>query len=155
MCSRLLAAALLLSPALAIAAPLPHWRTIETEHFRVHAYDEELAVAFRLAELAERAYQPLTRLLNWRPGGRIDIALADQSDSANGFAQVLPRNHIFDQAVTARFDVNQYLDLKVEGHFMEGAVSSNITNRGFYAADHPNGIAPTTRLLVIRLGFHM
>ena len=67
----------------------------------------------------------------------------------------LPRNHLFDQVVTARVDVSHNVDLKVEGHFLDGAVSSNITNRGFYAADHPNGIAPTTRLLVVRLGFHM
>jgi hypothetical protein len=67
----------------------------------------------------------------------------------------LDRNHIFDQAVTARFDLKSYLDLKIEGHFLDGAVSSNITNRGFYAADNPQGIAPTTRLLILRLGFHL
>jgi hypothetical protein len=47
------------------------------------------------------------------------------------------------------------VDFKLEGHFVDGAVSSNITNRGFYAADHPNGIAPKTRLFVMRLGFHL
>ena len=67
----------------------------------------------------------------------------------------LPRNHIFDQVVTARFDLSTFMDLKVEGHFMDGAVTSNITNRGFYAADNPSGIAPTTRLFVMRLGFHL
>lgn len=67
----------------------------------------------------------------------------------------LPRNHIFDQVLTARVDLSSHVDFKVEGHFIDGAVSSNITNRGFYAADHRNGIAPSTRLFVMRLGFHM
>ena len=67
----------------------------------------------------------------------------------------LPRNHIFDQAVTARFDLNAYLDLKVEGHFMDGAMSSNTTDRGFYTIDNPAGIAPTTHLVVVRLGYHL
>jgi hypothetical protein len=67
----------------------------------------------------------------------------------------LPRNHIFDQVVTARIDLSSFMDLKLEGHFLDGAVTSNITNRGFYAADNPNGIAPTTRMFVARLGFHL
>lgn len=66
----------------------------------------------------------------------------------------LPTNHIFDQVVTARIDLKSYLDLKLEGHFMDGyGVSSS--DRGFYAADNPNGKQPTTNLLVVRCGFHI
>ena len=35
-----------------------------------------------------------------------------------------PRNHIFDQAVTARFDINKYVDFKIEEHFINGAPST-------------------------------
>ncbi len=31
-----------------------------------------------------------------------------------------PLNHIFDTAITVRVDLRSYLDLKVEGHFMDG-----------------------------------
>ena len=66
-----------------------------------------------------------------------------------------PRNHIFEQAVTARFDVKQYFDVKVEGHWFDGAMINSGLNRGFYAAPNPDGLQPTMRLLVVRLGFHL
>jgi hypothetical protein len=66
-----------------------------------------------------------------------------------------PMNHVFDQAVTARFDVSHYLDLKVEGHFIDGAMINSALDRGFYASVNPNGVKPSTNLLVIRLGYHM
>ena len=66
-----------------------------------------------------------------------------------------PNNHIFDQAITARFDMGRSLDLKVEGHFIDGIITSNSTNRGFYVVSNPAGLKPTTNLLVVRLGFHL
>jgi hypothetical protein len=66
-----------------------------------------------------------------------------------------PGNHVFDQALTARFDLRNYLDLKVEGHFIDGSEASSITNRGFYVVSNPGGIAPTMKMLVIRLGYHL
>jgi hypothetical protein len=67
----------------------------------------------------------------------------------------LPANHVFDQAVTARFDLRSYLDLKVEGHFIDGNMTASANNRGFYTPVNPSGVKPTTNMLVIRLGFHM
>jgi hypothetical protein len=67
----------------------------------------------------------------------------------------LPGNHVFDQTVTARFDLRSYLDLKVEGHFIDGNMSASANNRGFYSPVNPAGVQPTTNMLVIRLGFHM
>lgn len=66
----------------------------------------------------------------------------------------LPNNHVFDQAVTARVDLSRYCDLKIEGHFIDGYGSSS-SDRGFYSANNPDGKEPNTRLLVIRLGFHL
>ena len=66
-----------------------------------------------------------------------------------------PKNHIFDQAVTVRVDVGRYVDLKVEGHVMDGAMINSALDRGFYAAANPSGVKPKTDMLVLRLGFHM
>jgi hypothetical protein len=66
-----------------------------------------------------------------------------------------PLNHVFDQAITIRVDLRSYLDLKIEGHFMDGTMPSATISRGFYVAANPNGLKPDTRLLVIRLGYHL
>ena len=66
-----------------------------------------------------------------------------------------PQSHIFDQAVTARLDLSRFLDLKIEGHFMDGAMIDSLYDRGFYAAANPDGITPKTNMLIVRLGFHM
>jgi hypothetical protein len=66
-----------------------------------------------------------------------------------------PMNHIFDQTVTARVDINKCLDFKVEGHFIDGAMINTALDRGFYAAPNPTGLKPTMNMLVVRLGFHM
>lgn len=61
--------------------------------------------------------------------------------------------HVFDQAVTARFDLRSYWDLKVEGHFMDGYGDPG-TARGFYPQSNPQGMVRRTNLLVVRLGFN-
>jgi hypothetical protein len=66
-----------------------------------------------------------------------------------------PRNHLFDQALTARVDLRRYLDFKVEGHFMDGAMVSNGLDRGFYLEQNPNGLKPNMKMLVIRLEYHL
>jgi hypothetical protein len=62
-------------------------------------------------------------------------------------------NHIFDQTVTARLDLNRHWDLKVEAHFIDG-YGSPYSYRGFYAQDNPTGLKPTTHMLVIRTGWN-
>lgn len=71
-----------------------------------------------------------------------------------GTAHSLPANHIFDQALTARVDMNRYCDFKIEGHFIDGYGASS-ASRGFYSVDNPAGREPNTKLLVLRLGFHL
>jgi hypothetical protein len=63
-------------------------------------------------------------------------------------------NHVFDQAVTARVDVTKWLNLKVEGHFMDGN-GDPFSTHGFYSRDNPGGLKPATNMLVIRLGYSM
>jgi hypothetical protein len=66
-----------------------------------------------------------------------------------------PSNHIFDQVVTARVDLTHYLDFKAEGHFIDGALIDSVMSRGFFATSNPNGITPQTKMVVLRLGFHI
>jgi hypothetical protein len=66
-----------------------------------------------------------------------------------------PRNHIFDQVFTARFDIDRYVDFKIEGHFIDGACIDGVLDHGFYAAPNPNGLAPKMHMLVMRVGYHM
>jgi len=66
-------------------------------------------------------------------------------------------NHVYDQAITARFDINKNIDLKIEGHFMDGNGGTKV-DRGFYPADNGGGKTgnydPSTNMLAIRAGYH-
>jgi hypothetical protein len=66
-----------------------------------------------------------------------------------------PRNHIFDQTITVRFDINRNVDFKLEEHFIDGAAIDGVLDHGFYAAPNPNGLAPNMHMLVARIGYHM
>jgi hypothetical protein len=59
------------------------------------------------------------------------------------------RDHIFDKAVTVRFDLTRFWTLKLEGHFMDG-VGAPGQAHGFYPQDNPQGLKPATHMLVIR-----
>ncbi len=62
-------------------------------------------------------------------------------------------NHIFDQAVTARFDITSWWNVKVEGHFMNG-YGDTFSAHGFYTADNPAGLKPDTNMFVVRTAFY-
>jgi hypothetical protein len=62
-----------------------------------------------------------------------------------------PDNHIYDAAVTARFDLNRFWNVKIEEHFIDGT-GSQLVARGFYLRDNTSGFSPNMRLLVIRTG---
>jgi len=63
-------------------------------------------------------------------------------------------NHIYDEVCAARYDISRYVDVKAEGHFMDGYGDSHQA-QGFYAAWNPQGLKPTTNMLVLRLTFKM
>jgi len=56
--------------------------------------------------------------------------------------------------VSARFDINRFIAVKVEGHFMDGVGNIGMYPDGFYANDNPNGFTPKTNLFVTRIGFN-
>jgi hypothetical protein len=59
------------------------------------------------------------------------------------------RDHIHDKAVAVRFDLMRFWLFKLEGHFMDG-VGAPGQAHGFYPQDNPQGLQPTTRMLVVR-----
>jgi hypothetical protein len=62
-------------------------------------------------------------------------------------------NHIYDQTLTARVDINRHWNFKVEEHFIDGYGSISSAH-GFYLAQNPNGFLPKTNMLVLRTGFN-
>ncbi|MGH7528859.1 MAG: hypothetical protein ACREMN_00605, partial [Gemmatimonadales bacterium] len=85
----------LAAPASATAQvdPSGEWRTLHTEHFRVHFRPAYRAVARDAAAEAERAYALLATELR-PPRGTIDLTIADDVDAPNGFASTFPSNRI-------------------------------------------------------------
>ena len=74
--------------------PLRVWRTIETDHFIIYYWVPLDDAARRVAVAAERAHRTLAVALDHVPATKTLIFLADDTDDANGFAGVLPRNAI-------------------------------------------------------------
>ena len=68
-------------------------------------------------------------------------------------SQDSPDRHLYDKVVAARFDLNRYWNLKIEGHFMDGYGGLWAYPGGFYTVDNPQGLKPRTNLLMIRTGW--
>jgi hypothetical protein len=75
--------------------------------------------------------------------GPIAGLFPDQSDTG------LPANHVYDKVVTSRVDLNQFWNVKVEGHFMDGYGVSTFPN-GFYPQVNLLGFKPNTNALVLK-----
>ena len=88
------------------------WKTIETEHFVIHYYQPLDDVAQRVAEVAEHSHQILVPVFDHEPREKTQIVVTDETDGANGFASVLPRNAIrlFATAPTALSSLNDHDD---------------------------------------------
>ena len=89
-----LVAALCVSTAAHAGDPTRVYRTVETDHFVVYYWEPLGDVAARVGVVAERAHRTLSPALDHLPDGKTIIVLADDTDDANGFAGVLPRNAI-------------------------------------------------------------
>jgi len=74
--------------------PLRVWKTVETDHFVIYYWEPLDDVAHRVGVVAERAHRTLAPALDHVPSEKTLIFLADDTDAANGFATVLPRNAI-------------------------------------------------------------
>src|SRR5438128_5775885 len=89
----LCALSLLAGRADAQVDPSGRWRTLHTEHFRIHFRPAYRAVAEQEAREAERAYRLLAGELR-APRGVIDFVLGDDVDVANGATTVFPANRV-------------------------------------------------------------
>ncbi|TMQ11421.1 MAG: hypothetical protein E6J91_22970 [Deltaproteobacteria bacterium] len=74
--------------------PTRTYRTVESDHFVIHYYAPLDDVARRLAVVAERAHRTLAPALDHLPDRKTIIMLVDDTDAANGFASVVPRNAV-------------------------------------------------------------
>ncbi len=74
--------------------PSHRWTTIETQNFSVHFYEGERNLAIRVGRIAEEVLDDVRKLFDFTSEGKIDIVLSDNSDRANGSAQVFPKNII-------------------------------------------------------------
>jgi hypothetical protein len=64
-----------------------------------------------------------------------------------------PAQHAFDTTISGRLDLVSHWYVKIEGHFIDGMPTTPPAARGFYAYSNPNGMLPSTHLMVIRTGF--
>ena len=62
------------------------WQTIETNHFRIHFYEDTEQSARHGAAIAEKVYKPITDLYNYEPFDKTDIVFTDVDDISNGAA---------------------------------------------------------------------
>lgn len=74
--------------------PSLRWQTLETEHFRITFHDDEESLAREMAVDAEVAYTKLAPEIGTFPRRKIEVVLVDWTDSANGYATVVPVNAI-------------------------------------------------------------
>lgn len=74
--------------------PQMTWRTIRTEHFEITFHQGLEEVADEFAREVEPIYDTMTDEIRWRPRARTQVVLVDRTDSANGYASVVPYNSI-------------------------------------------------------------
>ncbi len=89
--------------------PRLKWYTITTKNFYIHYYEEERTVARRVAVLAEDVHRMLVPIMRWTPRRRTHVVLTDDTDAANGMAQVVPRSTVW-LFVTAPDDMSTLND---------------------------------------------
>lgn len=86
-------AVMLAGPLKAQVIPNARWKTLRTEHFRVHFTPELEDQGRRAAANAERAWTLLSAELHV-PRGPVDLVVADNVDFTNGYARTSPSNRI-------------------------------------------------------------
>ena len=76
----------MLYPNIEYNHPEFNWKTIETEHFKVHFHDETEMSAREAATVAETIYLPITEFYDFRPSNKTHLILIDPDDYSNGAA---------------------------------------------------------------------
>lgn len=88
------------------------WHTIETEHFLIHYHDGQGDMPERAALYCEQSHAILAPQLEHTPSVKTHVVIDDTVDTANGFANVVPRNEIriFAYGPEARSTLGDYDD---------------------------------------------
>lgn len=73
-------------PAQANNYPDIDWKTVKTEHFVIHYYDDVAWTAAKVAKAAEEIYPTVTGIYDYKPRHRTHIVVRDDEDTSNGFA---------------------------------------------------------------------
>jgi hypothetical protein len=103
-----------------------------------------------------------TDVRGWYVGGSYQIVKHFQLGSYySHYGITVPANYViptgaghdYDKVVTARFDLNRFFNIKVEGHFMDGHGLPDDYPNGFYSVDNPQGLKPNTTALVVKTSF--
>jgi hypothetical protein len=71
------------------------WKTISTEHFKIHYHSEIEDSAKKLANRVEPVYDRITDRFEWEPESKVHVVISDQTDSPNGLSSPLPYNIIY------------------------------------------------------------
>jgi hypothetical protein len=74
--------------------PKLRWRTITTEHFRIHFHQGLEQLAEEMSAKVEEIYGTMSGELQWAARMKTDVVLTDRTDRANGFASAVPYNAI-------------------------------------------------------------
>ncbi|MBO86479.1 MAG: hypothetical protein CL927_14075, partial [Deltaproteobacteria bacterium] len=106
----LLLSLLLATPAHAWTADEP-WRTVETEHYRIHYPVDTEAWALDLAGRIDPMRERVSEVVGWAPDERTEIVILDPRSRANGFALPFsrsPRIGVFPTAAPASSGIGNY-----------------------------------------------
>ncbi len=74
--------------------PKLKWQTLQTEHFNIHFHNGEEELAYRMGGISEKVYVKLSAQLQWKPWGRTEVVMVDNTDAANALATTLPYNYV-------------------------------------------------------------
>jgi hypothetical protein len=67
-------------------SPATQYKTFETQHFEVSYAEGYFDFAEKAVSHLEHAHEVLSPIFQWQPRGKIHVLIADNEDSANGFA---------------------------------------------------------------------
>ena len=125
--------------------------------------DSEYRRYWRNQEIYSGAFSVQTDVRGWYVAGAYRVAKRLQLGSYYsrysidvpaqvGLGVPAESGHIYDKVVTGRVDLNRFMNVKVEGHFMDGYGLPGYYPSGFYTVDNPQELKPDTSALVVKTG---
>jgi hypothetical protein len=137
--SRRFCSCALLATALSMSAPASaqqndptlEWRTLESEHFRVHYHQGLREAAQRVANVGEAVFNRLGDYMGRRPVQVTEVVLTDITDDANGLASSIPYNRMIlyvtaPEDLSTLSDFDDWLQTLVTHEFTHVAHADNI-----------------------------